>query len=302
MVENPSSGLVVVAAEVAVTVTREEHHQQVLGRYPVAPGGQRRVVVELGWCAIAAGKYRGEQAVEVRLDGQRVGELTWLMSQRYGDLVSGLLGQGARPGCEATVTRGARGLEIVLHLPRDPSAVPMPPVAPAPSPTIAWTPPIPAQRQNTFAAHKPAWIAGGVLGAIFLIVVAANSGTPTTPTAADSSTTTTTTTTKTTTTTTAPPTTTTTTTTTVAPAPPPVTQPPAPAPTTREVTQAPPPPPPAPAQECHPSYTPCVPIASDVDCEGGSGDGPAYVRGPIQVIGPDVYRLDGNDKDGIGCE
>jgi Staphylococcal nuclease homologue len=61
-------------------------------------------------------------------------------------------------------------------------------------------------------------------------------------------------------------------------------------------------PPAAPGGSCHPSYTPCVPIDEDVDCAGGSGDGPSYVQGPIRIIGPDVYRLDGNDKDGIGCE
>jgi hypothetical protein len=44
-----------------------------------------------------------------------------------------------------------------------------------------------------------------------------------------------------------------------------------------------------------------VPVASDVDCLGGSGNGPAYVQGPIQVIGTDIYRLD-NDHDGIACE
>jgi hypothetical protein len=54
--------------------------------------------------------------------------------------------------------------------------------------------------------------------------------------------------------------------------------------------------------QCHPNYSgACVPIASDVDCAGGSGNGPAYVRGPVRVIGRDVYRLD-RDKDGIGCE
>lgn len=55
------------------------------------------------------------------------------------------------------------------------------------------------------------------------------------------------------------------------------------------------------AQGCDPNYTPCVPIASDVDCAGGSGNGPAYVRGPVQVIGTDIYGLD-RDGDGIGCE
>jgi uncharacterized protein YraI len=54
--------------------------------------------------------------------------------------------------------------------------------------------------------------------------------------------------------------------------------------------------------QCHPSYSgACVPIASDVDCAGGSGNGPAFVRGPVRVIGRDVYRLD-RDKDGVGCE
>lgn len=56
------------------------------------------------------------------------------------------------------------------------------------------------------------------------------------------------------------------------------------------------------AQACDPNYTgACVPIASDVDCAGGSGNGPAYVQGPVRVVGRDIYGLD-RDKDGIGCE
>ncbi len=56
------------------------------------------------------------------------------------------------------------------------------------------------------------------------------------------------------------------------------------------------------AQECDPNYAgKCVPIASDVDCAGGSGNGPAYVQGPVRVVGRDVYGLD-RDNDGIGCE
>ena len=42
-------------------------------------------------------------------------------------------------------------------------------------------------------------------------------------------------------------------------------------------------------------------VASDVDCSSGSGNGPAYVDGPVQVIGRDIYGLD-RDGDGIGCE
>ncbi|MGW1739364.1 hypothetical protein ACWCPQ_11185 [Nocardia sp. NPDC001965] len=51
---------------------------------------------------------------------------------------------------------------------------------------------------------------------------------------------------------------------------------------------------------CHASYDPCVPVTSDVDCEGGSGNGPAYT-GRVRVIGPDEYDLD-RDGNGIGCE
>jgi hypothetical protein len=56
------------------------------------------------------------------------------------------------------------------------------------------------------------------------------------------------------------------------------------------------------AQDCHPSYEGvCVPVASDVDCAGGEGNGPEYVRGPVYVVGPDEYELD-RDGDGIACE
>jgi hypothetical protein len=58
-----------------------------------------------------------------------------------------------------------------------------------------------------------------------------------------------------------------------------------------------------PAQSCHPSYAgACLdPNASDYDCAGGSGNGPLYT-GPVQIVGPDVFDLDGNDHDGLGCE
>ncbi|TDP99386.1 MULTISPECIES: G5 domain-containing protein [unclassified Leifsonia] len=73
------------------------------------------------------------------------------------------------------------------------------------------------------------------------------------------------------------------------PAPPP---PPAPAPA----------PAPAPGGGCDPNYAgACVPIASDVDCAGGSGNGPAYVQGPVTVVGSDIYDLD-RDGDGTGCD
>jgi len=58
------------------------------------------------------------------------------------------------------------------------------------------------------------------------------------------------------------------------------------------------------ASNCDPNYTGgCVPnvYPSDVDCAGGSGNGPYYVAGPVHVIGTDRYGLD-RDGDGSACE
>ncbi|BBX68666.1 hypothetical protein MPSYJ_21270 [Mycolicibacterium psychrotolerans] len=56
------------------------------------------------------------------------------------------------------------------------------------------------------------------------------------------------------------------------------------------------------SSDCDPNYSgACVPIASDVDCAGGSGNGPAYVQGPVTVAGSDVYGLD-RDGNGTACE
>jgi endonuclease YncB( thermonuclease family) len=62
----------------------------------------------------------------------------------------------------------------------------------------------------------------------------------------------------------------------------------------------PPPPPPPPPSNCQ-GYSPCIPPGPDVDCAGGSGNGPRYRDGPIYVSGDDPYDLD-RDGDGVACE
>jgi endonuclease YncB( thermonuclease family) len=54
-------------------------------------------------------------------------------------------------------------------------------------------------------------------------------------------------------------------------------------------------------RRCTAGYSPCVPPGPDVDCRGGSGNGPRYVDGPVRVTGSDPYELD-SDGDGVGCE
>lgn len=56
------------------------------------------------------------------------------------------------------------------------------------------------------------------------------------------------------------------------------------------------------AAACDPNYSGvCVPVASDVDCAGGNGNGPEYVSGPVYIVGDDIYELD-RDGDGVACE
>jgi hypothetical protein len=57
-----------------------------------------------------------------------------------------------------------------------------------------------------------------------------------------------------------------------------------------------------PSDECSPAYRvrpgdPCVPVGTDdvLSC-------PDIEARDIEVVGVDVYRLDGNDQDGWGCE
>ncbi|WP_285685737.1 G5 domain-containing protein [Actinoplanes sp. NBRC 103695] len=58
---------------------------------------------------------------------------------------------------------------------------------------------------------------------------------------------------------------------------------------------------PEPESDCDPNYSGCVPVDSDVDCSGGSGNGPSYVSGVVKVTGSDIYDLD-RDNDGYGCD
>jgi endonuclease YncB( thermonuclease family) len=64
--------------------------------------------------------------------------------------------------------------------------------------------------------------------------------------------------------------------------------------------ERPPPRPRRPPRDCQ-GYDPCLAPGPDVDCRGGSGNGPRYVDGPVYVRGDDPYRLDG-DRNGVGCE
>ncbi len=250
-------------------------------------------------------------------------------------MVDHLTARGYRAGCEALLHDDARGTQVELRLPAGPTTAGIPvtqppaiqPSATAPTPTtiaphvvprprppaptiaiphppttVTTIPPAPERRRS----HRALWVTAAVIGTLTVASALGNASRddpPATvsplPTAAA-----------------APPT--------YSPAllPAPVSSP-TPAddtvdepvtrasattsrPAPRTVQAAPKPAPTAePKQEpsgCDPNYSGCVPIARDVDCAGGRGDGPAYVKGPVRVIGKDIYGLDRGGEPGVGCE
>ena len=120
MIENSALGITMLRRDQTM-LTREEHHQPALAAdAPGRHGSRREVVVELASCRIVAGKYAGQRGIEARLDGERIGELTHRMSQRYLPHVDAVVARGARPACEAVLFNGPRGIEAELRLPGPP--------------------------------------------------------------------------------------------------------------------------------------------------------------------------------------
>ncbi|NGY66433.1 hypothetical protein G7043_46885 [Lentzea sp. NEAU-D13] len=105
-------------AEHQVNITGEEAHQHVLhrvvnGRTPV------HVIAELRDCCIAEGSHIGEHTLEVLLEGERIGQLTYSMGLRYCDVAQEWRARTGRALCEAVITNeGTRGLQTKLLLPK----------------------------------------------------------------------------------------------------------------------------------------------------------------------------------------
>ncbi|MET9231904.1 hypothetical protein [Lentzea sp. NPDC003310] len=105
-------------AEYQVAVVGEEAHQHVLhrvvdGRTPV------HVIAELRDCRIARGSHTGEHTLEVLLEGECIGQLTYAMGLQYCDVAQEWRARTGRALCEAVITNeGTRGLQANLLLPR----------------------------------------------------------------------------------------------------------------------------------------------------------------------------------------
>ncbi|WP_144300499.1 DUF4429 domain-containing protein [Stackebrandtia nassauensis] len=103
-----------------VTVTKEHSHQAVLSRFAPGPDEPRAwVMAELSLVGITSGKYRGEQAIEVSLDGERVGETTRNQARYYERFVREIRADGGQALCEGYVyPKNGEQLEVELFLPK----------------------------------------------------------------------------------------------------------------------------------------------------------------------------------------
>jgi hypothetical protein len=182
MIES-SSGLTLLDPDHEVVVTGEEDHQDVLRAF--APIDRpRRVAAELRFAPLRRGRQAGQRGIEVLLDGRRIGELTQLMSVRYGGHVDAVLRRGERPGAVGLVRNGRRGLvEVELRLPDAESDV-------EPDATAAFPAPVPGRpsggrgprpvphppRPPRWRHRTPALVGGGVLALLLTVGAVAGAG------------------------------------------------------------------------------------------------------------------------------
>lgn len=113
----PDSSLGELRGNATVTVLGEEDHQDVLEHYLV--GGMKTAFVHaaLGFCRVRTGKHVGKTAVEVQVDGHRVGQLSQIMTSRY---LNDVAPSGTAPGAlvATAILRREKKIEAYLLLPR----------------------------------------------------------------------------------------------------------------------------------------------------------------------------------------
>jgi len=144
MTENSTAGLTMLDAERAVVVTGDARLHHVLRDHPDP------VTVEL----VPVGPR-----LEARLDGERVGELSALMSLRYAPTVDGVLRRGERPGCVGRIIRGKHGVDVELWLPA---------VNAAGGPPTEQVPVIVATRRRS-RSRTPLWVGVGIVALLDVI-------------------------------------------------------------------------------------------------------------------------------------
>lgn len=105
----------VLPAGIAIQVTSEENHMDVISRY--LSNAERHLAVTLH--IVQEQKTERSQpypAIEIRLDGKRVGLLTKAMSDKVADLVAYIANRNLLPVCRAVLNGSPLRAELVLHV------------------------------------------------------------------------------------------------------------------------------------------------------------------------------------------
>lgn len=101
----------VLPAVTSAAISGETRHQETLAHYRPKSGGTSKVWATLHPSHVQSGKYSGSPTLEVRFDGDRVGELTAAQAGRFRN-VQTLTGVA----CEAEVYVGSRNIEVRVFL------------------------------------------------------------------------------------------------------------------------------------------------------------------------------------------
>lgn len=108
----PADGFALLPVGNKIQVTKEADHLDYLADF-VAPEGEGQILVSLH--IFEAGKDKKWKCVEVRLEGQRIGELTKTSSEKFAPAVEHFAKRGLDLYCRAVITGSSASAEVVLY-------------------------------------------------------------------------------------------------------------------------------------------------------------------------------------------
>lgn len=108
----PHDGFTFLPYGTAIQVTKESDHMDVLSEF-VPPSGQGQILVSLH--IINAGVRKEWDGIEVRLDNQRIGELTKASSEKFAPVVRHFDDLGLSTLCRALIKGSSLAAEVTLY-------------------------------------------------------------------------------------------------------------------------------------------------------------------------------------------
>lgn len=112
---------ILLESERFIEVDGTEDHQEFICSHPGRYQNDDYTEFTLDYCVSRRPKDRGNKAIEVRLEGVRVGELSKYDTDTYNNIVGPILGRECIPSCLGEISHDAEeGWKIGLRMPWDP--------------------------------------------------------------------------------------------------------------------------------------------------------------------------------------